>query len=114
TVTDSSRRLDRKRVLSIRPLKIGTPSSRHLAITSLRSSPDSRASSVGVRWLGIYLLLLCRQQYVTRKYALLPGRSQGLSRPRHRRFGPLSNVACVAYWTHRGVAQPGSAHRSGR
>ena len=45
----SSRRLERKRVLSIRPLKIGTPNSTHLTITSRRSNPDSRASSVGVR-----------------------------------------------------------------
>ena len=42
-------RLARKSVLSMRPWKIGTPSSMHFEITSRRSSPDSRASSVGVR-----------------------------------------------------------------
>ncbi len=41
--------LERNRVLSIFPLKIGTPSSTHLTITSRRSRPASRASSVGVR-----------------------------------------------------------------
>src|SRR5437764_13212416 len=37
----------------MRPLKIGTPNSMHLAITSRRSRPASRASSVGVRWMAI-------------------------------------------------------------
>ena len=39
----------RNRLLSMRPWKIGTPSSTHFVMTSLRSSPASRASSVGVR-----------------------------------------------------------------
>src|SRR3954454_6970994 len=43
----------RKRVLSILPWKIGTPSSMHFSITSRRSMPASRASSVGVRWIAI-------------------------------------------------------------
>ena len=33
----------------MRPWKIGTPNSMHFEMTSLRSSPVSRASSVGVR-----------------------------------------------------------------
>jgi hypothetical protein len=41
--------LERNKVLSIFPLKIGTPISTHLTMTSRRSSPASRASSVGVR-----------------------------------------------------------------
>src|SRR3954454_22695038 len=43
----------RKSVLSIRPWKIGTPSSMHFSMTSRRSMPASRASSVGVRWIAI-------------------------------------------------------------
>src|SRR5262249_45905081 len=43
----------RNRVLSMRPSKIGTPSSMHLVMTDRRSRPDSRASSVGVRWTAI-------------------------------------------------------------
>src|SRR4051812_26049238 len=42
-----------KRVLSIRPWKIGTPSSMHLRMTSRRCIPASRPSSVGVRWIAI-------------------------------------------------------------
>src|SRR6188472_273312 len=49
----ASPRLAMKRVLSILPWKIGTPSSMHFEITSLRSRPVSRASSVGVRWFAI-------------------------------------------------------------
>ena len=45
----SASRLVRKSDLSILPWKIGTPISMHLEITSRRSSPASRASSVGVR-----------------------------------------------------------------
>src|SRR3954469_8655803 len=45
--------LTRNRLLSIRPWKIGTPISMHLEITSRRSSPASRANSVGVRWIAI-------------------------------------------------------------
>jgi hypothetical protein len=45
----ASPRLATKRVLSILPWKIGTPNSMHFEITSLRSRPVSRASSVGVR-----------------------------------------------------------------
>src|SRR4030088_2974352 len=41
------------RLLSMRPLKMGTPFSRHFKSTSLRAKPASRASSVGVRWLAI-------------------------------------------------------------
>ena len=48
-LAEGSWRLERKRVLSIRPLKIGTPSSKHLSMTARRSNPASRASSVGVR-----------------------------------------------------------------
>src|SRR5688572_10185272 len=44
-----------KSVLSIRPWKIGTPSSMHFMITSRRCMPASRASSVGVRWIAIYV-----------------------------------------------------------
>src|ERR1700742_255213 len=40
-------------VLSILPWKIGTPSSMHFSMTSRRSIPASRASSVGVRWIAI-------------------------------------------------------------
>ena len=47
--TAGSRMLERKRVLSIRPLKMGTPNSTHLVMTSRLSRPASRASSVGVR-----------------------------------------------------------------
>src|SRR5690349_19874427 len=43
----------RNSVLSIRPWNIGTPSSMHLEITSLRCIPASRASSVGVRWIAM-------------------------------------------------------------
>jgi hypothetical protein len=43
------RMLAKKRLLSMRPLKIGTPVSKHFESTSRRPSPDSRASSVGVR-----------------------------------------------------------------
>src|SRR2546421_3518453 len=46
------RREERKRVLSMRPLKIGTPTSMHLAITSRRFMFTSSASSVGVKWLA--------------------------------------------------------------
>ena len=45
----SSRRVETKRVLSMRPLKIGTPISMHLGITSRRFMLTSSASSVGVR-----------------------------------------------------------------
>ena len=45
----ASPRLATKRVLSILPWKIGTPISMHFSITSRRSRPASRASSVGVR-----------------------------------------------------------------
>src|SRR3954454_5721710 len=41
------------RVLSMRPWKIGTPISMHFSMTSRRSMPASRASSVGVRWIAI-------------------------------------------------------------
>ncbi len=73
---DVSRRLDRNRVLSIRPLKIGTPSSTHLTMTSRRSRPASRASSVGVRWLAMRDSLLCGCSLHGRKYASSPGRAQ--------------------------------------
>src|SRR4051812_11275873 len=42
-----------KSVLSIRPSKIGTPICMHLLMTSRRCIPASRASSVGVKWIGI-------------------------------------------------------------
>src|SRR5262245_28176532 len=42
-------------VLSIRPWKIGTPISIHREMTSLRCMPASRPSSVGVRWIAMYL-----------------------------------------------------------
>src|SRR5687767_13222467 len=45
--------LARNRVLSMRPWKMGTPSSMHFSMTSRRSMPASRASSVGVRWIAI-------------------------------------------------------------
>ena len=45
----------RNSVLSIRPWKIGTPNSMHFSMTSRRSIPASRASSVGVRWIAIVL-----------------------------------------------------------
>src|SRR5919198_3024046 len=48
-----SLRLAMNRVLSIRPWKIGTPISMHFSMTSRRSIPASRASSVGVRWIAI-------------------------------------------------------------
>src|SRR3954452_22156249 len=44
-----------KSVLSIRPWKIGTPISIHREMTSLRCMPASRPSSVGVRWIAMYL-----------------------------------------------------------
>src|SRR4051794_10514957 len=44
-----------KSVLSIRPWKIGTPISIHREMTSLRCIPASRPSSVGVRWIAMYL-----------------------------------------------------------
>ena len=50
--------LARKRVLSILPWKMGTPISMHFSMTSRRSIPDSRASSVGVRWIAIAMCLL--------------------------------------------------------
>src|SRR3954447_675323 len=49
----SSLTLARNSVLSILPWKIGTPSSMHFSMTSRRSMPASRASSVGVRWIAI-------------------------------------------------------------
>src|SRR5215211_2426313 len=48
-------RLERNSVLSIRPWKIGTPISIHREMTSLRCMPASRPSSVGVRWIAMYL-----------------------------------------------------------
>ena len=45
----SSFSVEMNKVLSIFPLKIGTPHSTHLAMTSLRSRPASFASSLGVR-----------------------------------------------------------------
>src|SRR5829696_4546489 len=53
-----SERLARNRVLSMRPWKMGTPISMHFSITSRRSRPASRASSVGVRWIAIAAVLL--------------------------------------------------------
>src|SRR3954469_1427398 len=49
----SSLTLAKNSVLSILPWKIGTPSSMHFSMTSRRSMPASRASSVGVRWIAI-------------------------------------------------------------
>src|SRR4029450_458191 len=43
------------RPLAIRPWKIGTPISIHREMTSLRCMPASRPSSVGVRWIAMYL-----------------------------------------------------------
>src|SRR5215218_9623991 len=51
----ASLRLVRNNVLSIRPWKIGTPISIHREMTSLRCMPASRPSSVGVRWIAMYL-----------------------------------------------------------
>src|SRR5687768_3315050 len=54
-----------KRVLSMRPLKIGTFISMHFAITSRRFMLTSSASSVGVRWTATYVLLVrgCRRSF---------------------------------------------------
>src|SRR5215210_7010833 len=73
--TDWSLRLIRNRVLSMRPWKIGTPISMHFSITSRRSRPASRASSVGVRWIAISTVLLVRFA-LTRK---VPRASDGLN-----------------------------------
>ena len=51
-VLENSWRLDRKRVLSILPLKIGTPISTHLVITSRRSSPDFARELAGRQVIG--------------------------------------------------------------
>src|SRR4029079_15949549 len=56
----ASLRLERNSVLSIRRWKIGTPISIHREMTSLRCMPASRPSSVGVRWIAMYLLPPCR------------------------------------------------------
>src|SRR4029079_19063043 len=51
----ASLRLHRKSVLSIRPWKIGTPISIRCERASRRCMPASRPSSVGGRWIAMYL-----------------------------------------------------------
>src|SRR5215217_6837588 len=67
-----SERLARNKVLSMRPWKMGTPISMHFSITSRRSKPASRASSVGVRWIAIGLATSRAVCHVHRKVAKLP------------------------------------------
>src|ERR1700691_3704711 len=114
----TSCRLVRNRVLSIFPLKIGTPISTHLTMTSRRSRPDSRASSLGVRWIAIGPVPPLSALHIL-KYCALGRRAQSkfwLVAGLDERMvdGPAAIPAPMGYSDSRGVAQPGSAHRSGR
>src|SRR3954464_4032875 len=62
----------RKSVLSIRPWKIGTPISIHREMTSRRCMPASRPSSVGVRWIAMYLCPPRRLQSVSLRVSVVP------------------------------------------